>query len=68
MLWVLPAVLMALLLGGTALWWVNHSLRLKTPGLELTIEPGTSVLGVAQAVRDAGVDLSPLLLYGWFRL
>ncbi|MEY3146186.1 MAG: hypothetical protein RL342_1857, partial [Pseudomonadota bacterium] len=25
-------------------------------------------LGVAQAVRDAGVDLSPLLLYGWFRL
>jgi len=68
MLWLLPAVLLALLLVGTAIWWVNHSLRLKTPGLALTIEPGTSVLGVAQAVRNAGVDLSPLLLYGWFRL
>lgn len=68
MLWLLPTVLLALLLVGVALWWVNHSLRLKTPALELTIEPGTSVLGVAQAVRDAGVDLSPLLLYGWFRL
>ena len=68
MLWLLPAVLLVLLLAGTALWWVNHSLRLKTPGLELTIDPGTSVLGVAQAVREAGVDLSPLLLYGWFRL
>jgi len=68
MLWLLPAVLLVLLLAGTALWWVNHSLRLKTPWLELTIDPGTSVLGVAQAVREAGVDLSPLLLYGWFRL
>ena len=68
MLWLLPAVLLVLLLAGTALWWVNHSLRLKTPGLELKIDPGTSVLGVVQAVREAGVDLSPLLLYGWFRL
>jgi UPF0755 protein len=36
--------------------------------VDLSVEPGTSARGVAQAVADAGVQVNPLLLYGWFRL
>jgi UPF0755 protein len=51
-------------------WWVRQPLRL--PGdaasVDLSIEPGTLPRAVAQAVRDAGVDIDPRLLYAWFRL
>jgi UPF0755 protein len=61
---VLLAVLSA---GGWALWWVYQPLRLSAPTVDLSIEPGTLPRGVAQAVRDAGVDVNPELLYLWFR-
>lgn len=35
--------------------------------LDLTIEPGTSPKGVAQAIADAGADVSPSLMWLWFR-
>jgi UPF0755 protein len=35
--------------------------------VDLSIEPGASARDVAQAVADAGVDVTPLLLHGWFR-
>ena len=35
--------------------------------LDLTIEPGTSPKGVAQAISEAGADVSPSLLWLWFR-
>ncbi len=35
---------------------------------DLSIDPGTSVRGVAQAVQAAGVDVDPSVLYWWFRL
>lgn len=54
--------------GGWALWWVYQPLRLQAPTVDLSIEPGTLPRGVAQAVRDAGVDVNPDLLYWWFRL
>jgi len=54
--------------GGWALWWVHHPMRLASPAIDLSIEPGTLPRGVAQAVRDAGVDVEPQLLYAWFRL
>ena len=57
----------ALGLGGWALWWVYQPLRLPGPAVDLSIENGTLPRGVAQAVRDAGVDVSPDLLYLWFR-
>ena len=36
--------------------------------LDLTIEPGTSPRGVARAVANAGADVSPQILWIWFRL
>ena len=59
--------LAALGAGGWALWWVYQPLRLPAPTVDLSIEPGTLPRGVAQAVQDAGVDVSPELLYLWFR-
>ncbi len=59
---------LGLLLGGSALWWVNQSLRLSGETVDLSIEPGTPVRAVAQLVSEAGVDVNPTLLYWWFRL
>lgn len=61
-------VALAILLGGSAVWWVNQSLRLPGETVDLSIEPGTSVRAVAQSVSDAGVDVNPTLLYWWFRI
>src|SRR5258706_11498289 len=40
---------------------------LSAPTTDLSIEAGTLPRGVAQAVREAGVDVNPDLLYLWFR-
>ncbi len=36
--------------------------------LDLSIEPGTSPKGVAKAIADAGANVSPQLLWFWFRV
>jgi UPF0755 protein len=59
--------LAALGAAGWAYWWVNQPLRLPAATVDPSIEPGTLPRGVAQAVKDAGVDVSPDLLYTWFR-
>ena len=59
---------LAALLGGAALWWLNHDLHPGPQALELAVDPGTPPRGVAQAVQEAGAKVNPLLLYGWFRL
>ena len=64
----LLAALGVLAAGGWAWWWVHHPLALRAPTLDLSIEPGTLPRGVAYAVRDAGVDVDPDLLYAWFRV
>jgi UPF0755 protein len=61
-------VFLCVLLAGAAFAWLNHSLTLRSDPVELSIDPGTSVRNVAQAVADAGVEVNPVLLYGWFRL
>src|SRR5262245_33939013 len=53
--------------GAAGLWWVNQPLRLPAPSVDLSIEPGTTPRGIAQAVADTGVDVPPQLLYLWFR-
>ncbi|HSI52448.1 MAG TPA: endolytic transglycosylase MltG [Ramlibacter sp.] len=63
----LLASLAALGAGGGALWWVYQPMTLAAPTLDLSIEAGTLPRGVAQAVKDAGVDVNPDLLYLWFR-
>lgn len=53
---------------GAALWWLHQPLALDSPVVDLSIEPGTRPRQVAQDVREAGVDVSPALLFAWFRV
>ena len=63
-------LLAALALGGAgaAYLWVHHALALRTAPADLSVEPGMSVRQMAQQVQQAGVEVSPELLYWWFRL
>jgi UPF0755 protein len=61
-------LVLALALGGGAFWWLNHDLPLTAATLDLSVEPGTTPRGVAQATVDSGVQTSPELLFWWFRL
>jgi len=53
--------------GAAGLWWVQQPLKLPALTVDLSVEPGTTPRGVAQAVADTGTDVSPQLLYWWFR-
>ena len=64
----LLGVVLALVAGGAGWWWLHQPMRLAQTPLDLSIEPGTLPRSVAVAVRDAGVDVNPDLLYAWFRL
>lgn len=66
----LLALLAALGAAGAGWWWVHNPLRLppNTASVDLSIEPGTLPRTVAQAVRDAGVEVDPDLLFTWFRV
>jgi UPF0755 protein len=75
--WVISTLfVLACLIGGLA--WLQMPMGFKPSGvtspnsagpavLDLTIEPGTSPKGVAQAIADAGADVSPSLMWLWFR-
>ena len=64
----LSLVLLVGLCGGAAWWWLHQPLALAAPSLDLSIEPGTSARGIAQAAVEAGVQTPPELLYAWFRV
>lgn len=56
-------------LGAGAYLWASQPLALSAEGpVDLSIEPGTSVRRVTQAVNEAGVQVNPTALYWWFRL
>ena len=65
-------LLAAALMGAVAVWWLHASMELRTAQgsqvVDLLIEPGTTPRGVAQAVADAGAQVSPALLFAWFRV
>jgi UPF0755 protein len=63
----LLAALTALGAGGGGLWWVHRPLDLPAPSVDLSVEPGTTPRGVAEAVAAAGTRVQPQLLYAWFR-
>jgi UPF0755 protein len=54
--------------GGLGLWWVYRPIGLPGAGVDLSIEPGTTPRGVAEAVAATGASVSPRLLHAWFRL
>lgn len=60
-------VLLAVLGAGAAWFWLDRPLALRTPTVELSIEPGTAPRAVAEAWVAAGIDTSPAWLYQWFR-
>ncbi len=68
MKWLTSLLGLALVLVAWALWWIQQPLDTRRLTLDLSIEPGTSSKAMAQAVSDAGVQTSPMLLYAWFRL
>ncbi|MFT4192026.1 MAG: endolytic transglycosylase MltG [Comamonas sp.] len=61
-------VLLAVVLGGAAAWWVQHPLRQDAEVLDLVVARGASARDVARAIHDAGVQAPGDLLYAWFRL
>jgi UPF0755 protein len=66
------ALLATLLLVLGAAWWLHAPLELRPPAgaqvLDLQIDLGTSPREVAQDVAQAGAQVSPTLLFAWFRL
>ena len=56
------------LLGAVTTWWVMRPLTLTNPTVDISIEPQTTVRGIAQVVADSGVSVEPVFLYGFFRI
>lgn len=50
------------LLAGAAWWLVQRPLPLKDSPLDFTVAAGSSLRGAAQQIREAGVEVPPLLL------
>ncbi len=49
-------------------FWVSRPLPMVSEVTDVSIEPQTSVRGIAKAVVAAGVDVNPNLLFAFFRL
>jgi UPF0755 protein len=64
----LTLLVLSLLLGAAAGWWVLRPLPLATPTVDLSIAPQTPVRGIAQTAVEAGIEVQPELLYVLFRL
>ena len=61
-------LLVLVLLGAVTTWWVMRPLTLTNPTVDISIEPQTTVRGIAQVVADSGVSVEPVFLYGFFRI
>ena len=59
---------LAVVLGGSAWWWLHAPMPMGDAALELEIEPGTTPRGVARNVQAAGVRVDARVMYAWFRL
>jgi UPF0755 protein len=65
LLWL---VLISVGLLGASAYWVYRPLPLTAETVDLSIEPNTSVRGIAKAAVQAGVEVSPDVLFLFFRL
>ncbi len=59
---------LVLALAGVGYDWVNRPMEMPAAGVDLSIEPGSNAQSIASSVAQAGVRVSPSLLYGWFRI
>ena len=65
LLWLLLITLMLL---GASAYWVMHPLPLSAATVDVSIEPNTSVRGIAKGLVQAGVEVQPDLLFLFLRL
>jgi len=65
---ILFVLFCALLMAASLGYWGLRPLPLTAPSVDLSIEPQTSVRGMAQAAVAAGIDVQPSVLYWFFRL
>jgi UPF0755 protein len=61
-------LLLASLVFAGAAWWLQQPLALKSPLVEVTVEPGMSARAVVQSLAQGGVQVQPQLFYWWIRL
>jgi UPF0755 protein len=61
-------LLTALLTLSVAAWWVWRPLPLSAASVDVSIEPGQSVKTIAAFTAHSGVEVSPTLLYYFFKL
>jgi len=61
-------LLVLVLVSAVTTWWGMPPLTLTNPTVDISIEPQTTVRGIAQVVADSGVNVEPVLLYGFFRI
>ena len=61
-------LLSAVLLAAAGAWWVWRPLPLNAPTVDIAIEPGQSVKTIALSTVQSGVEVSPTLLYYFFKL
>ena len=61
-------LLVGLLVAAGTAWWVIRPLPMTKSSIDLSIEPGQSVKTIASNTVQSGVDVSPALLYYFFKL
>jgi UPF0755 protein len=64
----LTLLVLSLLVGAAASWWLLRPLPLTKPTVDVSIAPQTPVRGIAQAAVEAGIAVQPELLFAMFRL
>ena len=60
-------LLSAVMVGVSGAWWLWRPLPLLQTTVDVSIEPGQSVRSIAQSVVLSGVDVSPTLLFYYFK-
>lgn len=66
-LWLGSALVLLSLAMAASYWWIQHPMDGPATPVDLEVEPGQSARQVAQSTVDAGLSVSPWLLYQWFR-
>jgi UPF0755 protein len=66
-LWLGSALLLLSFAMAGSYWWIQHPMGGPDTPVDLEVEPGQSARQVAQSVAEAGLSVSPWLLYQWFR-